>query len=107
MVPIRFYKTTSGCEPFFEWLEKLKDKSTQRRILQRLERIEEGNWGDCKSLGDGIIELRMFFGPGYRVYLALVKGEWVLLLGGGDKSTQTKDIAKAKNYWQDYQERNP
>ncbi len=68
----------------------------------RLDRLEQGNFGDCKAVGDGVLELRMDFGPGYRVYFAEDGPDVVLLLLGGDKSTQDKDIETAKTYWREY-----
>ena len=66
--------------------------------------VEQGHFGDCKSVGDGISELRFFFGSGYRVYLAEASCDIILLLTGGDKATQTKDIQKAKAYWKAYKD---
>jgi putative addiction module killer protein len=81
---------------FDKWLQKLKDRSTRNRLLARLDRIETGNFGDFKQVDTNLFELRFFFGSGLRVYYAIKDGQVVLLLAGGDKSTQTKDIAKAK-----------
>lgn len=76
----------------------------RRRILQRLRRVEVGNYGDYKSLKDGVFELRLMFGSGYRIYFAEQGETVVILLCGGDKSTQPKDIESAKNYWKEYQD---
>lgn len=81
---------------FSKWVQSLRDKTTQARILDRVYRLSDGNFGDCKSVGDGVSELRLAFGPGYRIYYTLRGNVLVILLVGGDKSTQTKDIAKAK-----------
>lgn len=98
-----FYKDSeTGKEPFVDWLEGLKDRAAQARILVRIARSEEGNFGDHKSVGSGIYELRISFGPGYRVYYALDGQKMILLLLGGDKSTQSKDIAKAQKFWTAY-----
>ena len=75
------------------------------QIHSRLNRIRLGNFDDCKAVGSGVYELRIDVGPGYRLYLAKVGYAAVLLLCGGDKSTQTSDIIRAKEYWEDYQER--
>ncbi len=85
-------------------MNSLFDVLTQgrRRIIQRLIRLEIGHFGDCKSVGDGLFELRMFFGPGYRVYFGEDGDRIVIILCGGDKSTQTKDIQLAKAYWKEY-----
>ena len=103
---IRIYQTKEGKQPFTKWYDGLKDQSNQLRIRKRLRQITLGNFGDSKFLGDGIFELRFFFGKGYRVYYAKQSNVVVLLLCAGDKSTQQKDINQAKIYWQDYQERN-
>ena len=81
---------------FDKWLAKLKDRSTRNRLLTRLDRIETGNFGDFKQIDTNLFELRFFFGAGLRIYYTIRNGQVVLLLAGGDKSTQTKDIAKAK-----------
>lgn len=96
------YADADGREPFTEWLESLKDGTGRKRILVRLRRVEQGNYGDYKLLGDGLFELRMDFGPGYRVYCAEKDDTIVILLSGGDKSTQRQDIKTAKSYWKEY-----
>ncbi len=100
---LEIYVTARGKRPFIDWLEKLKDKSGRYRIKERLDRLSLGNWGDYKSLSLGLYELRMHFGGGYRVYVGQDDKQLVLLLCTGNKSTQSKDIAKAKIYWEDYQ----
>jgi putative addiction module killer protein len=82
-------------EEFDVWFESLKDKQAARRIQARIDRAEEGNFGDCKPVGEGVSEMRIHFGPGYRVYFAQRGMEIVILLAGGDKSTQDKDIKTA------------
>lgn len=99
---IEVYLDRSGRKPLIEWLDSLKDKVGRYRIKERLDRIALGNFGDCKSIKGGISELRCDFGPGYRVYFAEHDKKIILLLCGGDKSTQKTDIKKAINYWQDY-----
>jgi putative addiction module killer protein len=100
------YETATGAQPFIEWLRGLRDRAGQARIRARLERLEQlGNPGDYKSVGTGVYELRIDFGPGYRVYLGLTGQQLVLLLCGGDKSTQARDVAQAQTYWRDYQQR--
>lgn len=99
---IEIYLTSQGRAPFLDWLNSLRDAKARAKIRVRLGRITLGNFGDCKYVGDGIFELRIDFCPGYRLYYGL-SGEYVvLLLCGGDKSSQQKDIKKAKNYWRDY-----
>ena len=83
-------------ELFSKWLYKLKDIKGKVSLLRRIDRMKKGNFGDYKSLGYGISELRLTTGPGYRVYYTQKGDEIIILLVGGDKSTQTKDIQKAK-----------
>lgn len=101
---LEIYCHRSGVEPFSVWLESLKDARTRYRIVTRLDRVELGNLGDHKALGGGMFELRLHFGPGYRVYCGEVDDQLVLLLAGGDKGTQSRDIAKARQNWDDYKE---
>ncbi len=98
---LEVYKTENGRLPFEEWLNGL-DKVTRVRILARLERVRQGYYGDYKHVGEDVLELRYFFGAGYRVYFAEDGATIVLLLYGGDKSNQIKDIAKAQEYWHSY-----
>lgn len=103
-IPIELleYLTESGHNPFREWLEGLRDRQARARIRVRLNRIRLGNFGDCKSVGRGVRELRVPHGPGYRVYFGRKGNTVVILLHGGDKKTQSKDIALAQAYWDDY-----
>lgn len=98
------YQTEDGKEPFVRWRKRLKDKVTIARIDRRLERMSEGNYGDYKAVGEGVYELRLFFGSGYRVYFAEDGYRIVLLLCGGDKGSQNRDISAAQGYWQDYRQ---
>lgn len=99
---LRVYETPSGKAPFDDWLDGLRDAKGQSQIQLRLDRLEQGNLGDCKPVGEGVLELRIDYGPGYRVYVAEDGPVVVLLLIGGDKGTQTKDIKTAKSYWKNY-----
>lgn len=99
---ISIYITNEGKIPFLDWLNSIKDLKIQRRIKLRIDRLIDGNFGDTKSVGDKLYELRLFFGAGYRVYYTIEDNVLVILFTGGDKSTQTKDIEKAKAYLQDY-----
>lgn len=83
-------------EIFAKWLDQLSDLRGRARILARIERLRDGNFGDWKSLDDGVGELRVDSGPGYRVYFTRVGSEIVVLLAGGDKSSQARNIRKAK-----------
>jgi putative addiction module killer protein len=85
---------------FDKWLRKLKDLKAKAKILFRIQKLEkDGHFGDCKPVGDGIRELRINFAKGYRVYFKEKDGRVILLLIGGDKSTQQRDIVKAKDIW--------
>ncbi len=99
---IAIYQTEDGNLPFKQWLDSLRDKTTIARINARLGRIELGNFGDARPVGNGVMELRLVFGSGYRIYYGLDGGKLVVLLTGGDKSTQDKDIKTAHDYWSDY-----
>jgi putative addiction module killer protein len=92
------YQAKNGKEPLVEWLDTL-DKTTAQRIRRRISQLELGNFGDAASVGNGVYELRFFFGAGYRVYYAVKDKIIVILLCGGDKSTQSHDIEKAHQYW--------
>ena len=99
------YLTASGRDVFGQWLIGLRDAQARARIQMRVNRLATGNFGDCKALRDGVWELRIDWGPGYRVYYAMAGREIVLLLCGGDKRRQGADIDRAVEYWKDYQQR--
>jgi putative addiction module killer protein len=99
------YQTIDGRTPLFEWLDRLADRQAQARIAARLDRLSGGLFGDWKSVGGGVCELRVDHGPGYRVYLGQDGKTLILLLCGGTKRTQAKDIEKAHAYWKDYKAR--
>lgn len=80
---------------FDEWLENLKDGMTRIRLARRLDKVQRGLLGDTKPVGDGVYEMREFFGPGWRIYFVERDGKFIILLGGGEKSTQSDDICKA------------
>ena len=105
MIEIRQYTTASGRNPFESWLASLKDARAAARIAARLDRLVAGNFGDAKPVGQGVSELRIDYGPGYRIYFAMVSGTCVLLLSGGDKRRQSADIAKAIDYLKDFKQR--
>lgn len=83
-------------EPFTRWFARLRDPQARARIAVRIRRLSLGNAGDVKAVGGGISELRVDYGPGYRVYCTWRGAQLVILLGGGDKSSQTRDIAEAR-----------
>ena len=104
---IRMYRLENGKAPFSDWLKGLRDKRARARILVRLDRAELGHFGDYRSVGDGVYELRVTEGKGYRIYYALPEraktdAGVMLLLCGGDKSSQAGDIRRAKKYWRQY-----
>jgi putative addiction module killer protein len=102
---VRTYETEEGKVPFSLWLKGLRDVKARAIIRNRINRLRIGNFGDCKSVGEGVFELRVNFGPGYRIYFALEGDQVVILLWGGEKDSQTSDIAKAKEFWSNYRSR--
>jgi putative addiction module killer protein len=90
--------------PFEEWLADLDDKRAVARILARLARVRQGNLGDCKPVGEGVSELQVDYGPGYRVYFGQKGRTLVVLLCGGDKRSQDRDIRLAKQFWQEFKQ---
>lgn len=102
---IIIYATETGKEPFQDWLKSLYDLETQALIFQRLQRIKLGNFGDCKSLDDGLWEFRIHHKAGLRVYYTRIGRLLILILGGGDKGSQRKDINQAKKHLKDYRRR--
>jgi putative addiction module killer protein len=99
---IFFFETRDGRVPFREWMNLVKGQPVYEKVVARLERIEEGNFGEHRSVGEGVSELVINFGPGYRVYYGLDGADIVILLVGGSKATQQKDIDAAKQYWRQY-----
>src|SRR5437773_9639009 len=99
------YVSAAGRDVFGQWLLELRDAQARARINLRLNRLAAGNFGDCKPIRAGVWELRIDWGPGYRVYYALAGRTCVLLLCGGDKRKQSADIDRAVQYWADYQRR--
>ncbi len=99
------YVTESGKDVFGVWLAALGDERAAAKISVRIDRLAAGNFGDCKTLQDGVSELRIDWGPGYRVYYGMAGRSCVLLLCGGDKRKQSADIKRAVGYWKDFQRR--
>jgi putative addiction module killer protein len=102
---IEVYLTEEGRTPFTDWLNALRDIRGRAKIRTRLDRVRLGNFGDRASVGGGVEDLRIDFGPGYRVYFGQVGSKVVLLLCGGHKNTQEQDIREARRYWKDYKKR--
>lgn len=105
MIEIRHYLTGDGRDVFLDWLRRLRDPIARMKIVKRVNRVEQGNFGDHRFCRDGVWELRIDIGAGYRVYYAQSGSQVVLLLAGGDKRTQDADIERAVSYWQDWQRR--
>ncbi len=106
MFEVLTYKDDEGRRPYADWLTNLADKHAKARVLVRVGRMAAGNFGDCKPVADGVWELRIDWGPGYRVYYAQTGKRIVLLLTGGDKRKQKADIAAAVDYWVDWKRKN-
>jgi putative addiction module killer protein len=102
---IRHYQDARGRNLFVDWFSGLRDRQARARIVARLERLELGNFGDCKGVGGGVVELRIDWGPGYRVYFGRDGQTVIVLLCGGDKRRQDADIEKAVELWQEYENR--
>ena len=105
MIEIRHFVTPAGVDVFDDWLTELADARAQAKIATRINRLAAGNFGDCKSLRQGLYELRVDWGPGYRVYYALIGKACLLLLCGGDQRKQAADIERSLEYLRDYKER--
>lgn len=104
-VNLGIYRTREGQKPFSEWLEGLKDKKTKGIIRARLNRVRLGNFGNCEPVGEGVFEFKIDYGSGFRIYFGREGREVVILLCGGIKKGQKRDIEKAKEYWTDYRSR--
>lgn len=104
MFEVRYYLNEKGKSLFTDWLENLKDRQARAKVRVRIDRLRLGNFGDCRSVGSGVSELKIDLGPGYRVYFGKDGENLVVLLLGGDKKSQAKDIQNAKKYWKQYKE---
>ena len=105
IIEVRRYQAPDGPIPVDDWLDGLRDRAARQRIVARLDRLSENLRGDWKSVGGGVYELRVDYGPGYRVYYAQDGATLILLLCGGAKRTQDKDIEKAHAFWKDHKAR--
>lgn len=99
------YVTEAGIVPYKAWLNALKDIQARARIRTKIDRLELGNFGDCEPVGKGVSELKISYGPGYRIYFGRAGKEIVILLCGGDKRSQREDIELAHAYWENYKRR--
>ncbi|MEM9243264.1 MAG: type II toxin-antitoxin system RelE/ParE family toxin [Pseudomonadota bacterium] len=101
---LEIYYRSTGKSPFINWFNKLRDKKIKANIAVRLDYLKLGHYGDCKRIDKAIYELRIHTGAGYRIYFGEYKTSIILLLIGGSKRTQKRDIEKAKQYWQAFNE---
>ncbi|PXW85777.1 putative addiction module killer protein [Nitrosomonas sp. Nm84] len=106
MLKVSDYISDDGYDPFKKWLESLLDRQARARILVRIQRLAAGNFGDCKPIAEGIWELRIDHGAGYRVYYAKAGEKLILILAGGDKRRQQTDIETALEYWNNWKRKN-
>lgn len=100
---IEYYTTSAGKQPVRNWLTNIKDNLTQAILYKRIRQAGLGNFGKTRNIGDGVNELKIDYGPGYRVYFGVYQDELILLLVGGSKRTQQSDIEKARDYWIQWQ----
>ena len=105
MYEIQDFLQPDGTDPYSIWLRGLVDRKARARVVVRVGRMAGGNFGDCKPVGDGVRELRVDWGPGYRVYYAMAGKRLLLLLAGGDKRKQQMDIDTAISRWIDWKQR--
>jgi putative addiction module killer protein len=103
-VEVRIYAGQDGAEPYTEWESRLRDRTARARIRARIGRLRLGHFGDSKRVGE-VFELRIHVGPGYRVYYGREGDALVILLCGGEKRPQARDIERAETYWRDYRSR--
>jgi len=96
------YRAPDGRVPYLEWFDALKDQRTRQKVQARLGRVRLGNFGQTRPVGGGVSEFKIKHGPGFRIYFGHDGPEIVILLCGGDKSTQNEDIKKAQAYWRQY-----
>lgn len=104
---LEIFCRANGTEPFTRWLGGIAARHVRASVLDRLTRVEAGNFGDMRAVGDGVLELRVHLGPGYRVFLARDGPARVVVLLGGTKATQRRDIAQARLLWREYQRERP
>lgn len=105
-IEIRQYVDAAGVSPFEQWFDRLNDVAAAR-VTTSLARLSAGNWSNVKGVGGGVFEITLDFGPGYRVYLGKDGDRIVILLGGGTKERQSRDIELAKHHWKQYKRRKP
>src|SRR5437762_11640419 len=101
---VRLYRRRDGRVPYLDWFEALRDERAKQTVQSRIARIRLGNFGEVRSVGEGVQELKIDYGPGYRIYFAHDGPRVVIILCGGDKRTQNADIRAAKTYWSAYKQ---
>ena len=101
---VEYFVASNGKVPVKEWLSSIKDPLTQAILYKRIRQAADGNFGDSKTVGSGVFEMRINYGSGYRIYYGIHKDEVILLLVGGSKRTQSSDIEKAKIFWMKFKE---
>jgi putative addiction module killer protein len=106
MYEIIHYLDEAGNDPYQDWLDAMRDRVAKVAVIRRVARMEVGLFGDCKPLRDGVWELRVDVGAGYRVYYAHVGDRVILLIGGGDKRSQSRDIERSVKLLKDWEQRN-
>ena len=104
-VELCIFRDARGHQPFVDWFDSLSDRGVQARVMQRLDRLQAGNPGDCRAVGSGLMELRIDTGPGYRIYFAQMAIDRCLIVGGGSKRTQTADIERARKWLEEARKR--
>lgn len=104
-VMVLHYRTAEGRFPYREWVESIADKKVRAVVLARVDRLAFGTFGDWKAVGEGVCELRVHLGAGFRVYFGREGVKVVILLCGGEKRSQDSNIKRAKEYWKDYETR--
>jgi putative addiction module killer protein len=102
---LKVYETPNGVQPLMDWLRGLRDQKTRTAIRMRLDRMKLGNFGYCEAVGEGVSEMKIDLGPGYRVYFGMIGRTIVLLLCGGDKKSQSRDIQHALEFFRDHKQR--
>ncbi len=105
IISLNEYIDRQGKSPYADWLRDLRDARAKAKVIMQVDKMELGLFGDVEPIGEGLSELRIHYGPGYRVYYGKQAHQVYLLLCGGDKSTQSKDIKKAKEYWKEHKRR--
>ena len=104
-VELCIFRDARGHQPFVDWFDSLGDRGVQARVMQRLDRLQAGNPGDCRAVGSGLLELRIDTGPGYRIYFARMAIDRCLIVGGGSKRTQNADIERARKWLEEARKR--